>query len=164
MTNPLKGIVVSFRICWSRHAKLMAYAACIIWTASSEFGTYSLYEQRRFRRACASAQSRQNPLLAHTSSESRGTFRQKARSLAPLNGWACAVKVGHDGCLKTQIRLTGLICANKLIQHDKVTMANSGLRVDKCRFGLTNLMLFLSEKQILSPIMKKEQLRFRRHV
>ena len=30
------------------------------WTASSEFGTYSLCEQRRFRRACASAQSRQN--------------------------------------------------------------------------------------------------------
>ena len=26
-------------------------------------------------------------LLAHTSSESRGTFRQKARSMAPLNGW-----------------------------------------------------------------------------
>ena len=31
-----------------------------IWAASSEFGTYSLCEQRRFRRACASAQSRQN--------------------------------------------------------------------------------------------------------
>ena len=31
-----------------------------IWTASSELGTYSLCEQRRFRRACASAQSRQN--------------------------------------------------------------------------------------------------------
>ena len=30
------------------------------WTASSDFGTYSLCEQRRFRRACASAQSRQN--------------------------------------------------------------------------------------------------------
>ena len=30
------------------------------WTASSEFGTYSLCEQRRFRRACACAQSRQN--------------------------------------------------------------------------------------------------------
>ena len=29
----------------------------IIWTASSEFGTYRLCEQRRFRRACASAQS-----------------------------------------------------------------------------------------------------------
>ena len=39
-------------------------------------------------------------LLAHTSNESRGTFRQKARSLAPLNGWACAVKVCHDGMLE----------------------------------------------------------------
>ena len=39
-------------------------------------------------------------LLAHTSSESRGTFRQKARSLAPLNDWACAVKIYHDGMLE----------------------------------------------------------------
>ena len=39
-------------------------------------------------------------LLAHTSSESKGTFRQKARSLAPLNGWACAVKICHDGMLE----------------------------------------------------------------
>ena len=31
-----------------------------IWATSSEFGTYRLCEQRRFRRACASAQSRQN--------------------------------------------------------------------------------------------------------
>ena len=30
------------------------------WAAPSEFGTYRLCEQRRFRRACASAQSRQN--------------------------------------------------------------------------------------------------------
>ena len=30
------------------------------WTASSEFDTYRPCEQRRFRRACASAQSRQN--------------------------------------------------------------------------------------------------------
>ena len=70
------------------------------WTASSEFGTYSLCEQRRFRRACASAVSPEPSLLAHTSSESRGTFRQKARSLAPLNGWACAVKICHDGMLE----------------------------------------------------------------
>ena len=40
------------------------------------------------------------PLLAHTSSESRGTFKLKARSLAPLNGWACAVKICHDGMLE----------------------------------------------------------------
>ena len=39
-------------------------------------------------------------LLAHTSSESSGTFRQKARSLAPLNGWVCAVKFCHDGMLE----------------------------------------------------------------
>ena len=39
-------------------------------------------------------------LLAHTSSESRGTFRQEARSLAPLNGWACAVEICHDGMLE----------------------------------------------------------------
>ena len=43
------------------------------------------------------AVSPEPPLLAHTSSESRGTFRQKARSLSPLNGWACAVKICHDG-------------------------------------------------------------------
>ena len=39
-------------------------------------------------------------LLAHTRSESRGTFRQRARSLAPLNGWACAVKICLDGMLE----------------------------------------------------------------
>ena len=46
------------------------------------------------------AVSPEPPLLAHTSSESRGTFRQKARSLAPLNDWACAVKISHDGMLE----------------------------------------------------------------
>ena len=46
------------------------------------------------------AVSPEPPLLAHTSSESRGTFRQKVRSLAPLNGWACAVKICHDGMLE----------------------------------------------------------------
>ena len=40
------------------------------------------------------------PLLAHAGSESRRTFRQKARSLAPLNGWACAVRICHDGMLE----------------------------------------------------------------
>ena len=39
-------------------------------------------------------------LLAHKSSESRGTFRQKARFLAPLNGWTYAVKICHDGMLE----------------------------------------------------------------
>ena len=46
-------------------------------------------------------------LLAHTSSESRGTFRQKARSLVPLNGLACAVKICHDGMLEDTNSLDG---------------------------------------------------------
>ena len=60
------------------------HVAYIYWAASSEFCTYRLCEQRRFS----------------TSSESRGTFRQKTRSLAPLNDWACAVKICHDGMLE----------------------------------------------------------------
>ena len=53
------------------------------------------------------AVSPEPPLLAHTSSESRGTFRQKARSLAPVNGWACAVKICHDGMLEDTNSLDG---------------------------------------------------------
>ena len=49
---------------------------------------------------CIRAFSPEPPLLAHTSTESRGTFRQKARSLAPLNGWTCAVTICHDGMLE----------------------------------------------------------------
>ena len=67
-----------------------------ILAASSEFGTY------RIR-----AVSPEPSLLAHTSSESRGVFRQKARSLAPLNGWACAVKICHDGMLEDTNSLDG---------------------------------------------------------
>ena len=51
--------------------------------------------------------SQEPPLLAHTSSESRGTFRQKVRSIAPLNGWACAVKICHDGMLEDTNSLDG---------------------------------------------------------
>ena len=46
-------------------------------------------------------------LLAHRSSDSTGTFRQKARSLAPLNGWTCAVKICHDGMLEDTNSLDG---------------------------------------------------------
>ena len=53
------------------------------------------------------AVSPEPPLLAHTSSESRGTFRQKARSLAPLTGDACAVKICHDGMLENTNSLDG---------------------------------------------------------
>ena len=52
-------------------------------------------------------------LLAHTSSESRGAFRQKARSLASLNGWACAVKICHDRMLED----TNLLDAPHLVKY-----------------------------------------------
>ena len=55
------------------------------------------------------AVSPEPPLLVHTSSESRGIFRQKARSLAPLNGWACAVKICHDGMLEDTNSLDGAV-------------------------------------------------------
>ena len=53
------------------------------------------------------AVSPEPPLLTHTSSESRGTFRQRARSLAPLNCWACIVKICHDGMLEDTNSLDG---------------------------------------------------------
>ena len=53
------------------------------------------------------AVSPEPPILAHTSSELRGTFRRKARSLAPLNGWAYSVKICHDGMLEDTNSLDG---------------------------------------------------------
>ena len=59
-------------------------------------------------------------LLAHRSSESIGTLRQKARSLAPLNGWAWAVKICHDGMLKDTNSLDGarLVSADNLYNNN----------------------------------------------
>ena len=62
------------------HVLLNTLAIIGKWTATSEFGTYRLCEQRRFRRACASA---------------------------PLNGWACAVKICHDAMLEDTNLLDG---------------------------------------------------------
>ena len=84
------------------------YLKRYIWTASSEFGTYRLCEQRRFRRACASAQSRQNlrcSLIQAVSQEEPSD--RKARSLAPLNDWACTVKICNDGMLEDTNSLDG---------------------------------------------------------
>ena len=77
------------------------------WAASSEFGTYRLCEQRRFRRACASAQSRQNLrcLLIQA-------VRQEEPSDRKPDPWPLSI-AGHvqlkfvmTECSKTQIRLT----------------------------------------------------------
>ena len=60
------------------------------------------------------------PLLAHASSESRGNFRQKVRSLVPLNGWACAIKICHDGVLEDTYSLDSahmVSDSQKLVLH-----------------------------------------------
>ena len=64
-------------------------------------------------------------LLAHTSSESRETFRQKARSLVPLNGWACAVKVCHDGMFEDTNSLDGTRSGTINIQKFNKTRTNA---------------------------------------
>ena len=74
-------------------------------------------------------------LLAHTSSESRGTFRQKARSLAPLNGWACAVKICHDGMLEDTNSLDGAQLTLTEVMHYVVAL------MLKSRFVVPNFML-----------------------
>ena len=70
--------------------------ASLKWTASSEFGSYRLCEQRRF-----SPRS-----LARTSAARsykqwvKRNLQTESQTLAPLNGWACAVKICNDGMLE----------------------------------------------------------------
>ena len=78
-------------------------------TASSEFGTYRLCEQRRFRRACASAQSRQNLRCSLIQAVSQEEPSDRKPDPWPL--WMpghAQLKFVMTECSKTQIRLTGL--------------------------------------------------------
>ena len=114
-------IIVLIRVCFPYHNKLPAifrfFYSCTFFHILPRkikigFGVHYMDRVKRIwylspmRAAKVQASLRiravspEPSLLAHTSSESRGTFRQKARSLAPLNGWACAVKVCHDGMLE----------------------------------------------------------------
>ena len=81
----------------------------LIWTASSEFGTYRLCEQRRFRRACASALSRQNLRCSLIQAVSQEELSDRKPDPWPL--WMAGhaqLKFVMTECSKTQIRLTGL--------------------------------------------------------
>ena len=81
-----------------------------IWTASSEFGTYRLCKQQRFRRACASAQSRQNLHCSLIQAVSQEEPSDRKPDPWPL--WMAGhtqLKCVMTECSKTQIRLTGLI-------------------------------------------------------
>ena len=81
----------------------------IIWTASSEFGSYRLCEQRRFRQACASAQSRQN--LRCSLIQAVNQEEPSDRKPDPWPIWMAGhaqLKFVMTECSKTQIRLTRL--------------------------------------------------------
>ena len=81
----------------------------IKWTASSEFGTYCQSEQRRFRRACASAQSHQNLRYSLVQAVSQEEPSDRKPDPRPL--WMAGhvqLKFVMSECSKTQIRLTGL--------------------------------------------------------
>ena len=83
----------------------------ITWTAPSEFGTYRICEQRRFRRACASAQSRQN--LRCSLIQALSQEEPSDRKPHPWPLWMAGhaqLKLVMTECSKTQIRLTGLTC------------------------------------------------------
>ena len=84
-----------------------------IWAAPSEVVTYRLCEQRRFRRACASAQSRQNLRcsLIQTVSQEEPSDRKPDPWPLWMAGHA-QLKYVMTECSKTQIRLTRLICNN----------------------------------------------------
>ena len=82
----------------------------IIWTASSDFGTYRLCEQWRFRRACVSTQSRQNLRCSLIQAVSQEEPSDRKPDPWPL--WMAGhaqLKFVMTECSKTQIRLTGLI-------------------------------------------------------
>ena len=77
------------------------------WTASSEFGTYRLCKQRRFRRACASAQSHQNLRCSLIQAMSQEEPSDRKPDPWPL--WMAGhalLKCVMTECSKTQIRLT----------------------------------------------------------
>ena len=86
--------------------KVKNVKSSVNWATSSEFGTYCLWEQRRFRRACASAQSRQNLRCSLIQAVSRE--EPSDRKLDPLPLWMTGhaqLKFVMTECSKTQICL-----------------------------------------------------------
>ena len=91
-----------------------------IWTASSEFGTYRLCEKQRFRRACASTQSRQNLRCSLIQAVSQEEPSDRKPDPWPL--WMAGhvqLKFVMTECSKTQIHLTGPICQHQSHQSNE---------------------------------------------
>ena len=88
------------------------------WAAPSEFGTYRLCEQRRFRRACASAQSRQNLRCSLIQAVSQEEPSDRKPDPWPL--WMAGhaqLKFVMTECSKTQIRLARLTWRSSMMHY-----------------------------------------------
>ena len=104
-------------------------------------------------------------LLAHTSSESRRTFRQKARSLAPRNGWACAVEICHDGMLEDTNSLDGaqiVTLHNKLVWRSKLMIPHfhrriiSNTKADNMLWSRSGLFSKETTDKWLAPVVSNQ--------
>ena len=95
------------KVCPEIHSRVFSFwSTRYIWAAPSEFDTYRLCEQRRFRRACASAQSRQNLRcsLIQAVSQEEPSDRKPDPWPFSMAGHA-RLKFVMTECSKTQIRL-----------------------------------------------------------
>ena len=111
------------------------------------------------------ALSPEPPLLAHTSIESRGTFNQKARSLVPLGGWACAIKICHDGMLEDTNSLDSApLCVDPFLKlwKNPICALREYLRAYKAvpcighSFSYYVTSIYEFQKQIINLICVKE--------
>ena len=112
------------------------------WTASSEFGTYRLCEQRRFRRACASAQSRQDLRCSLIQAVSQEEPSDRKPDPWPL--WMAGhaqLKFVMTECSKTQIRLTGPEYLSCTVKAEKILFSNYWYSMDGTTSGLTHICL-----------------------
>ena len=109
-----------------------------IWAASSEFVTYRLCEQRRFRRACASAQSLQNLRCSLIQAVSQEEPSDRKPDPWPLwmAGYA-QLKFVMTECSKIQIRLTRSICW--IAQSTKTCGYSQSLRTNTTNISVWHL-------------------------
>ena len=109
--------------CWFCHCRCSHYIRLLLYGIVSVDRVKRIWYLSPMRAAKVQASlhiravSPEPSLLAHRSSESRGTFRQKARSLARLNGWTCAVEICHDGMLEDTNSLDGAQCYSTITRR-----------------------------------------------
>ena len=128
----------------------------ITWTASSEFGTYRLCEQRRFRRACASAQSRHNlrcSLIQAVNQEEPSDRKPDPRPLW-MSGHA-QLKFIMTECSKTQIRLTGLTLSLKVVSNKAMVYSECNRNETFYSIEKLNCSVKFSKRKLISVTKSK---------